>query len=124
MAGRPKKKLADGTEKYDVEAMCGKIEEYIEANKEGIPILKECCFENNWNYDYVMELQRENPVLSQSTKRLLCKKEVNLEKGSLFGTLNSSQAIFSLKQLGWTDKRETELSSGDKPFEVNINVIK
>lgn len=104
---RPKKKDSNGDEMYDIAAMCEKIDLYIRKNApKGLPILKECCLQNGWNYDYVMELQRNNPMLSQSVKKLLDWKEVQLEKGGLSGKFNPSVVIFSLKQPahGWTDK--------------------
>ena len=61
--------------KYTIKTMVRKIYEYTE--KAQLPILKECCFQNDWNYDYVMQLQRDNPVLSQSIRRLLTKKRNN-----------------------------------------------
>lgn len=102
--GRPPK------DKYNIDYMIKKIEEYIEHNKKGIPILKECCFENDWNYDYVMELQRKHENLSQSTKKLLYLKEVQLEKGMLSNKLNASGAMFSLKQLGWSNNDKLTIS--------------
>ena len=105
---RPTKKLPNGTDKYNIENMCKKIDEYINKNKNGVPILKECCLLNDWPYDYVMQLQRENPLLAQSTKKLLSWKEVNLEKFALTGKVEKTMAIFSLKQLGWKDKQDND----------------
>lgn len=95
--GRPKKP------KYTIKTMVRKIYEYTE--KTQLPILKECCFQNDWNYDYVMQLQRDNPVLSQSIRRLLTKKEIMLEKG-LYAGANNTGFVFGLKQLGWKDSPE------------------
>lgn len=95
--GRPKKP------KYTIKTMVRKIYEYTE--KTQLPILKECCFQNDWNYDYVMQLQRDNPVLSQSIRRLLTKKEIILEKG-LYAGANNTGFVFGLKQLGWKDSPE------------------
>lgn len=104
-AGRPKKKNEDGTDKYDIETMCEIIDKYTEdhAESERPPILKHCCVLNNWNYDHVMRLQRENDKLCQSIKKLLAQKEVWLETKALLGEVNSTMAVFSLKQLGWRD---------------------
>ena len=78
-----------------------KIREYTD--KSSLPILKEVCLENEWDYDYVIQLQRENPKLRIETKRLLTKKEILLEK-ALYTGENNSGFIFSLKQLGWKDQ--------------------
>jgi hypothetical protein len=93
--GRPKKP------KYTIKRMVRIIDEYTD--NAPIPILKECCLNNNWNYDYVMELERKHKELSQSIKRLKTQKEVFLEK-MLYSGDNNAGYIFSLKQLGWRDK--------------------
>ncbi len=96
--GRPSKP------KYNIAYMIDVIEKYIEETP--LPILKECCYKNNWNYDYVTQLQRKHPDLSLSIKKLLMKKEVVLELGMLSGKLPTAAAIFSLKQLGWSDRQD------------------
>lgn len=89
--------------KYNINYMVKKIFSYTD--NQPLPILKECCFENEWNYDYVMQLQRDNPILSQSIRRLLLKKEIQLEK-ALYSGGNNTAFVFSLKQLGWKDNPE------------------
>lgn len=95
--GRPKQ------DKYKLKNMVKKIKEYTENTT--LPILKECCFENDWSYDYVMKLQLENPQLRQSIMKLLTKKEIALEKG-LYSGVNNTGMVFGLKQLGWKDNPE------------------
>jgi hypothetical protein len=112
--GRPKVLNEDGNEKYNIDLMIKAVEKYVDAHKDNVPILKECCFDNGWNYDYVMQLQRDNERLSQSIKRLLYKKEVQLERLGLIGAVDKTMAVFSLKQLGWTDKVETTNTNTDK----------
>jgi hypothetical protein len=92
------------TGNYEIPMMVEIIDKYIDET--ALPIVKEVCLFNNWNYDYVMQLQRIHEPLSQSIKKLLQKKEVALEKGALDGTYQQTMAIFSLKQPahGWTDK--------------------
>ena len=41
---------------------------------------------------------------------LICKKEANLEKGLLGNVLNPTGAVFSLKQLGWSDRQEIDIN--------------
>lgn len=77
-------------------------------DKTEYPILKELCYQKNYNYDYVMQMQRENEELSQSIKRLLYKKEVYLERNGLLGNIQQTMAVFTLKQLGWRDMPEQE----------------
>lgn len=80
-----------------------KFEMYI--NKTTIPILAEFAYKNNVPkqtfYDW--------PEFSNLLKKCMNKKEVSLEKGVLFGKLNAAMGIFSLKQLGWTDKQDLSI---------------
>lgn len=100
--GRPPK------DKYNIDYMLARIDIYIESRKKVVPILKECCLLNDWNYDYTMELRRGNDELSRSIRKILDWKEVRLEQGALTGQLEKTMAIFSLKQLGWKDKIEDD----------------
>lgn len=99
---RPKKK------KYELKYLCKLIDEYTDNTE--IPILKEVCYKNGLNYSYVMQMRakQENEELSNSIKRLLDKKESQLERLGLTGKIDRGMAIFSLKQLGWRDKPEQE----------------
>lgn len=80
--------------------MIQKVREYTE--KTDFPILKEVCLLNGWDYDYFIQLQRENEILRVETKKLLAKKEIQLEKALMTG-VNNTAFIFQLKQLGWKD---------------------
>jgi len=53
------------------------------------------------------------PALVDSIRQIIEEKELILEENGLIGKYNSSMAIFSLKQLGWKDKNEVELSTED-----------
>lgn len=99
---RPKK------EKYKLKNLCKIIDDYT--NNTEIPILKEVCYQNELNYTYVMQMRakEENEELSNSIKRLLEKKESQLERLGLLGKIDRGIAIFSLKQLGWKDKPEQD----------------
>lgn len=110
--GRPKQ------DKYNIADMVKVIDDYTDEVK--FPILKECCLENNWEYDYVMKLQRNYDELRQSIKRLLDKKEVILEKMMLSGKANVTACIFTLKQPahGWSDKHEIQLDN-----DATVNII-
>lgn len=89
--------------RYKIPEMIKKVHEYTE--KTQLPILKEVCFLNGWDYDYMLELQRKYPLLRAETKRLLEKKEIQLEKALASGA-NNTGMIFMLKQLGWKDNPE------------------
>ena len=91
--------------KYNISDMVKIIDDYTDNT--GIPILKEICYQQKWCYEYITQLQRENEQLALSIKRLLCKKESQLERKGLSGEIDKTMAVFSLKQLGWRDQVET-----------------
>lgn len=91
--GRP------NTGKYD-----NLIEDIVEyTNNTEYPILKELCYMKHYNYDYVMQKQKNDENLSQSIKELLYKKEAYLEREGIKGNIAQTMAVFTLKQLGWRD---------------------
>ncbi len=98
--------------KYNVKKIVETILEYTETSK--LPILKEVCFDNGWDYDYILQLQREHELLRLAIKRLLAKKEILLEKAMYTGE-NNTAFIFSLKQLGWKDQPD--------PIIVNNSIV-
>ena len=90
-----------------------KLVQYIATTE--IPIVAEFAYQNDINrqilYDY--------PEFSTLTKKLIAKKEAQLERKGLMNEVNSTMAIFSLKQLGWRDKQEIETKSSDQDKMVN-----
>ena len=88
--GRPRK--------YDRAAVAQAIEQYIE--KTQIPIIAEFCYKNGFG----KETLHNWPEFENLIKVCLAKKESALEHNALKGDINCSMAIFSLKQLGWSDK--------------------
>lgn len=91
-AGRPRK--WDRHELYD------DLMQYIE--KTDIPILAEFAYKTGITRDLLYEM----PELSDAIKACAAKKEAALESKALKGDVNCTMAIFSLKQLGWTDRNE------------------
>ena len=77
---------------------------YIEAEK--IPIVAEFAARNGLSKQFLYEQSEFFDLIKLCTT----KKEAALESGALKGYLNSTMAIFSLKQLGWRDKQEVEHS--------------
>lgn len=108
------------TEKYKIENLCKEIDNYTK--KTELPILKELCYKKDYNYDYLIHMQRDNEELYQSIKKLLYKKESTLERKALNGEMNSTMAIFSLKQLGWKDKQNNEIEERTTP-KIEIEVV-
>ena len=88
--GRPKKHI--------------NIQELMNAyiNETDIPIVSEFAYMNDISRQYLYEL----PELSDTIKKLITKKEAQLEKLALTGKINHGMAIFSLKQLGWKDVQD------------------
>jgi hypothetical protein len=84
--------------------LLAKLEDYIETTT--LPVLAEFAFRERVNRQDLYA----HPEFSDAIKRLMAKKEYILEMGALRGKFNASMAIFSLKQLGWTDKTKIEHS--------------
>lgn len=97
-AGRPvsvytKKRLAE---------LKKQMEEYTD--KTAIPILAEFAY----THDVLRQELYKHPELGDTIKKMMHKKEAQLEKLALSGKAPPAMCIFSLKQLGWRDKQETE----------------
>lgn len=95
--GRPPKHSDD-----QMTELVASFEKYIEETD--IPIVAEFAYQNGLYKNYFYE----HDEFTNLIKRATSKKEAALERGSLTGTLNPTQAIFSLKQMGWTDKQHLE----------------
>lgn len=95
----------------EVERIKALLELYIE--KSDIPIIAEFAYMN----DIPRQTFYDYPEFSTLLKKLMDKKESNLEKLGLIGEINSTMAIFSLKQLGWRDKQDVNMS-GDVGIQV------
>ena len=98
-------------QKYDLKEMVEIICDYTDNTV--LPILKEVCYLNGWNFDTLMNLERQDEDLNWAIKRLLQKKEVEVERGGLIGKYNQTMAVFTLKQLGWKDKQDIEIETSD-----------
>ena len=99
-AGRPKVRTQE-----ELDEIARKLEEYIENNE--IPIVAEFAYLNNIPRSSLYSDKQFETLL----KKLIDKKEANLEKLALGNNVNTSMAIFSLKQLGWSDKIEQNVKS-------------
>jgi hypothetical protein len=68
------------------------------------------------------EFLYSNEEFSDAIKRCTFKKEAALERMALTGKVNVSMAIFSLKQLGWTDRAENTLKGDpNAPVALTLN---
>ncbi len=92
------------------ETRCTEIAElflqYI--NDSAIPILSEFAYQNKIRRQTLYEYEEKNQAISDALEYFRAKKEAQLEKGGLSGDLNTTMSIFSLKQMGWTDKPAIE----------------
>ncbi|MCK9245101.1 MAG: DNA-packaging protein [Candidatus Marinimicrobia bacterium] len=100
--GRPRKFT-----KKRIKEISNELDNYIEESH--VPILAHFAYKNNIPrhslYDY--------PEFSTLIKKCIDKKESALELGMLSGEMPPAAAIFSLKQLGWSDKQEIAHSGRD-----------
>ena len=92
---------------YDREALSVKFEQYI--NDTEVPIIAEFSYLNDVPRDLIYQWEEFLTLLN----RCIAKKETALERGMLSSRYPPAAAIFSLKQLGWTDKVDTT-HRGDK----------
>lgn len=82
--------------------LVAKFKEYIDTTD--IPIVAEFSYQNGFGKQYLYD----RPEFSDLIKMATAKKEAALEIGALKGTLNPTMAVFSLKQMGWSDRQQIE----------------
>jgi hypothetical protein len=87
-------------QEYDRLSLAAAFQEYIEATE--IPIIAEFAYKNN----VVRDTLYDWPEFATLLKKCVAKKEAALESKALAGDVNVAMAIFSLKQLGWSDKQD------------------
>ena len=92
-----------------LDELAERLMQYTEDTK--IPILAGFCYENGIIREQIYELAQKNVNLSYAIKAIMERKQNQLETLALDGDINGSMAIFSLKQLGWSDKQETTLKT-------------
>jgi len=95
-------------------------EELLEAlidytEKTDIPIIADFAYKHGVRRDYLYDM----PELSNALKACIEKKEAALETQALSGKVNCTMAIFSLKQLGWTDRNDLTVK-GDKAHPLTL----
>lgn len=96
--------------------------EYVDSTE--IPVVAEFCYKRGIPRAYIYEMGDKCQELSDALKRCIDKKEAKLELLSLQGKVNASQAIFSLKQLGWKDKQEIDQTVSGKdggPVQIDMS---
>lgn len=92
------------SETIDRADLKAKFQAYIAENE--IPIVSEFCTLYGIGRSTLYEIEE----VQEEIDRCVTKKEANIERGALKGELNPAMSIFSLKQLGWKDRKEVEHS--------------
>jgi len=94
---------------YIPEDIAGELLNYIETTED--PMIAEyCLLEGSPTKDTLYRLAKECTVLSDSIKRCHEKQQIRTVRKAESGEINTTFAIFKLKQkcYGWTDKQEVE----------------
>ena len=79
-----------------------------------IPIVAEFA----WKHHVHKQRLYEWPEFADAIKECVTKKEAQLESLAMTKQIDTTMAIFSLKQLGWKDKQEIQLETG--PLEIKV----
>ena len=90
--------------KVNIEDLINDVDDYLATADP--PIVAEYAHLHNITRQYLYELANNNQELSDTIKRISETKEVMLERGALKGKYQPTMAVFSLKQLGWTDRQQ------------------
>lgn len=97
---------------WDREQLSEAFFQYVESTP--IPIVAEFAYLNGVQRQMLYEW----PEIADALKACIAKKEAALETMALSGAVNCSMAIFSLKQLGWSDRQETTVK-GAVPVSIS-----
>lgn len=122
-----------GEYKYNVDEICRALDSYTAqcVKQKEVPILKEVFVKKGWDYMYVTQILNgrlldQNPKddrLDISIKNLINAKEYMLERLGLKGKINTTMAVFSLKQLGWRDQQQVDVGSTNNKS-IKITLVK
>lgn len=94
-----------------VREICGQLDEYVKSND--IPNISRFAGISGVVKQRLYEFAKKYDWFADAMKKCTEKKEAALEELALSGGINVSMAIFSLKQLGWSDKTQTEITGKD-----------
>ncbi len=120
-----------GESRYDVDEICNALDDYTAhcVKQKEVPILKEVFVKKGWSYEYVCKilngklLEQGDDRLDTSIRNLVNAKEYMLERLGLKGKINSTLAVFSLKQLGWRDQQQVDVGSTNNKS-IKITLVK
>lgn len=91
----------------DIKRIKAELRKYIDETE--IPIVAGFAHKHGVSRQSLYDYEDFSSLINE----LIDKKESVIEEGTLTGKYNPSMAIFSLKQLGWSDKTQTELTGKD-----------
>ena len=111
--------------KVDVKKVAADLIEYTK-NAKPYPILAEFALTLDITREHLYLLARENPVLHDAIAHCHAAKEVGLERTICSGLCPPAFGIFSLKQLGWTDKQEVAHTGipAEVPALLQIEIVR
>ena len=100
---------------YDRDLIAQQFAAYILETE--IPIVAEFAAQHGLSKQFLYDCEELSGLVKQCT----CKKEGALERKALQGDCNVTMAIFSLKQLGWTDKVDNTLKGdANQPLALTL----
>lgn len=108
-AGRPRE--------FDRAIIAQAFKAYIEG--EEIPIVAEFAAKQGFGKHILYNFAEADEEFNNLLRDCITKKEAALERKGLKGEVALPMAIFSLKQLGWSDKQETT-HKGDKDNPIAV----
>lgn len=102
--------------KVNIDVLIADIDSYIE--RADPPIIAEFAHIHGITRQRLYQLADEKKAIGDmrlfdGIKKLSEAKEIKLEKNGLSGDYAANVAIFSLKQLGWSDKQNMNIYVGD-----------
>ncbi len=97
-----------------VEEIKEKLIKYIDETD--VPIVAEFAYTNDIPRQALYDYEQFSTLI----KKLIDKKEAQLEKLGLFNVINSTMAIFSLKQLGFRDSQDINIAGQESAEPIKI----
>jgi hypothetical protein len=97
------------------------IMKYVSENKDSLPILKECCLENDWSYKELCQRAAASPKVFRAVEILKDQREVNLEKKSVLGAFNKPMSIFLLERIYGVPDEVFDMHELDSLLDADIS---
>jgi hypothetical protein len=96
------------------------LKNYTEQNRDCLPILRECCVQNDWDYEDFCKMMDESPKVKRAANMLLSQKEVNLEKFAVLGSFNKPMSAFLLERMA-KGTSESEMTSSLRKLDLLLD---